>query len=189
MAVSRTQKRSAADTEFGAMRPILGIDPGLQRTGYAVILGNDGRYRVLEAGVVRLDPRQSLACRLVELESSLKQIIDAHRPAILACEQLYAHYKHPRTAVIMAHGRGVILALAARAGLEIVSIAATHVKKHVTGSGRASKVQVQRAVAAILGLAQPPEPNDVADALAVAISGVEMQRAQRHQPTAAGGAQ
>ena len=89
----------------------------------------------------------------------------------------------------MAHGRGVILALAARERLEIVNIAATHVKKHVTGSGRATKAQMQRAVAALLGLAQPPEPNDVADALAVAISGLEMLRAeQRGQVVARGGA-
>ena len=180
-------KHAAARAEFGSAGPILGVDPGLQRTGYAVLSGTDGRFHVHEAGVVRLNPRQSLPCRLVELESSLKQIIDTHRPKIMACEQLYAHYKHPRTAVIMAHGRGVILALAARENLEIIDIAATHVKKHVTGSGRASKAQVQRAVAALLGLAQPPEPNDVADALAVAVSGLEMLRAERHGQAVAGG--
>ena len=158
--------------------PVLGIDPGLQRTGYAVLTPqSDGEScRVVEAGVIRLDPRQPIECRLVELENSLDQLISTHHPAVMACEQLYAHYKHPRTAIIMAHARGVILVLAARRGLSIVHVAATHVKKHLTGSGRAGKAQIQRAVAATLNLPQIPEPNDVADAMAVALCGLHMQR-------------
>jgi crossover junction endodeoxyribonuclease RuvC len=159
-------------------RPILGIDPGLQRTGYAVLVPSahgDGQ-RVVEAGVIRLDPRQPIECRLVELERSLDQLIRAHHQAVMACEQLYAHYKHPRTAIIMAHARGVILALAARRGLDLIHVAATHVKKHLTGSGRAGKAQIQRAVAATLNLPRIPEPNDVADAMAVALCGLRMQR-------------
>lgn len=160
---------------------MLGIDPGLQRTGYAILAGPPQRETcsLVEAGVIRLDPRQTLEHRLVELEDSLDQLICKHQPTVIACEQLYAHYKHPRTAIIMAHARGVILALAARRGLEIVHVAATHVKKHLTGSGRAGKAQIQRAVAATLNLPQIPEPNDVADALAVALCGLRMCAAER----------
>ncbi|MBU0618012.1 MAG: crossover junction endodeoxyribonuclease RuvC [Planctomycetes bacterium] len=159
---------------------MLGIDPGLQRTGYAILSAPTHRdvCRVVEAGVIRLDPRQPIECRLVELESSLDQLISTHRPTVMACEQLYAHYRHPRTAIIMAHARGVILALAARRGLEIVHVAATHVKKHLTGSGRAGKAQIQRAVAATLNLPQIPEPDDVADAMAVALCGLRMRAAE-----------
>ena len=156
--------------------PILGIDPGLQRTGYAILTASadGGACRVVEAGVVRLNPRQPIEQRLLELERGLDELISAHRPTVLACEQLYAHYRHPRTAIVMAHARGVILALAARRGLAVVSVAATHVKKHLTGSGRASKAQVQRAVTSALHLPEIPEPDDVADAIAVALCGLRL---------------
>jgi crossover junction endodeoxyribonuclease RuvC len=156
---------------------VLGIDPGLQRAGYAALQPVSGgrEPRVLEAGVVRLDRRMSIPDRLVELERSLQSLIDTHRPSTLACEELYAHYKHPRTAILMAHARGVILLLAARAGLEIVPVSATNVKKLLTGSGRAGKRQVQFAVMTTLRLPTIPEPNDVADAIAIALAGLQLR--------------
>lgn len=149
---------------------VLGIDPGLQRTGYA-LLRFGGPAQLVEAGVIRLRRAAALEQRLIELEAALTGLLEQHRPAVLACEQLYAHYKHPRTAILMGHARGVILALAARRGLTIVSIAATHVKKLLTGRGHASKPQMQRAVALTLGLRTLPEPHDVADAIAIALAG------------------
>lgn len=182
----------AARTRSTARQPtatvpglVLGIDPGLQRTGYALVLPRAGprEPRVLEAGVIRLRPQQPLAERLAELEVGLQSIMRAFRPAALACEELYAHYRHPRTAILMGHARGVVLLQAARAGLEIIPLAATHVKKLLTGSGRATKRQVQLAVTATLGLPTVPEPDDVADALAIALSGVRYREA--HTTTAA----
>lgn len=156
---------------------VLGIDPGLQRTGYAV-LQPDRRPSVREAGVIRLSPRQSLEARLLELDANLAEIIARHAPTALICEALYAHYRHPRTAILMGHARGVILARAARHGMAVQSIAPTQVKKLLTGSGRAGKVQVQRAIAATLHLAELPEPNDVADAMAIALCGLRLQEGQ-----------
>ena len=176
--VVRQPRVAAVPKPLKSSQTVLGIDPGLQRTGYAILTAprGDKISRVIEAGVIRLNPRQPMECRLVELESSLDEIITTHQPVVMACEQLYAHYKHPRTAIIMAHARGVILALAARRGLEIIHVAATHVKKHLTGSGRAGKAQIQRAVAATLNLPRIPEPDDVADAMAVALCGLHMRR-------------
>jgi crossover junction endodeoxyribonuclease RuvC len=170
--------------------PILGVDPGLQRTGYGIVTPASGvdQCRVIEAGVVRLDPRQPLEQRLLELERALDELISTHRPCLLACEQLYGHYKHPRTAIIMAHARGAILTLAARRGVSIVNVGATHMKKLLTGSGRASKPQMQRAVAGALNLPQIPEPHDVADALAVALAGLRMRDAEFRRTRAAQGA-
>ena len=157
-----------------ACRLVLGIDPGLLRTGYAVL--SDGHppaeASLVEAGVIRLPRGRPLPERLVELGQSLEMIIATHHPFRLACEELYAHYRHPRTAILMAHARGVILALAARCGLEVVSLAATNVKKLLTGSGRAGKRQVQQAVMATLHLPVVPEPPDVADAIAIALCGL-----------------
>ncbi len=159
---------------------VLGIDPGLQCTGYAFLSAGSKpqEARLIEAGVIRLQRTRPLPERLVELETSLETLIQTHRPGLLACEELYAHYKHPRTAILMAHARGVILALAARSGLAIVSVAATNAKKLLTGSGRASKRQVQHAVAASLGLPVIPEPHDVADAIAIALCGLRLQHAE-----------
>jgi len=86
----------------------------------------------------------------------------------VAVEQLYAHYKHPRTAILMGHARGVILLAAAQRGVPVTSLASTMVKRTITGNGHASKGQVQRAVAMLCKLAKPPEPPDVADAIAIA---------------------
>ncbi|MFQ5805398.1 MAG: crossover junction endodeoxyribonuclease RuvC [Phycisphaerae bacterium] len=180
---------SAVPVHGALLTPVLGIDPGLRRTGYAVLTAPVGldACRVVEAGVVQLNPRQPIERRLVALERSLDELISVHRPAVLACEQLYAHYRHPRTAIVMAHARGVILALAARRGLTVVNVSATHVKKHLTGSGRASKAQIQRAIAATLNLPKVPEPNDVADALAVALCSLRMHAAERRLTPAAKG--
>lgn len=159
---------------------VLGIDPGLQRTGYALVLPREGLRdpRLLEAGVIRLRPPQSLAERLAELEVGLQSLMRTFRPAALACEELYAHYRHPRTAILMGHARGVVLLQAARAGLEIIPLAATHVKKLLTGSGRATKRQVQLAVTATFNLPTVPEPDDVADAMAIALSGVRVRQSR-----------
>ena len=152
------------------MKRILGIDPGLQITGYGVIESASGRPRVCEAGVIRTTGAAAkLVDRIQTIHGGLLEIIDQFRPEAMAVEQLYAHYNHPRTAILMAHARGVALLAAGQRGLDVVSYNATRIKKTITGSGRASKEQVQRTIQRELGLAQMPDPPDVADALAVAL--------------------
>ncbi len=148
---------------------ILGIDPGLERTGYAVLETGEAGPKVLEAGVVRTRRGTDLADRLREIRNGLAAVLAEFHPDAVAVEALYAHYKHPRTAILMGHARGVALAAAAEAGVPVVSYGATKIKKAVVGTGHASKVQVGRAVQAALGLRTRPEPSDVADALAVAL--------------------
>ena len=174
-------------TTAGRPKSILGIDPGLQRTGYAFLTAEstrDSDIRVIDAGVVRLSRAAPLENRLLELEQGLTELVEANRPITMAVEELYAHYKHPRTAILMGHARGVILALAARYGIPVVSIAATQVKKLLTGSGHASKAQIQRAITVTLNLAQLPEPNDVADALAIALCGLRLRQAELREDAA-----
>ncbi len=152
---------------------ILGIDPGLERTGYGVIetdaAGAGSAPRLVEAGVVRTDTKAALEARLAEIESGLEGVLAEFQPEAVAVEQLYSHYKHPRTAILMGHARGVIFLAAGRAGLKVTSYSATRIKKALVGSGHASKLQVQRAIQSALGLKAVPEPPDVADALAVAL--------------------
>ena len=158
---------------------VLGIDPGLLRTGYALLSDSPAprEAHVVEAGVIRLQRDRPLATRLADLAEALETLVATHHPVTLACEELYAHYKHPRTAILMAHARGVILAVGARSGLEVISVAATNVKKLLTGSGRAGKRQVQLAVTATLRLPMIPEPPDVADAIAIALCGLRLRQA------------
>lgn len=155
---------------------VLGIDPGLVRTGYAVLSAASGGNPLREAGIIRLNPRDRLEQRLCELATALAELLDSHRPIAVAVEALYAHYKHPRTAILMGHARGVVLAEAARAAVPVISVAATQVKKTLTGHGRAGKRQMQQAIAATLGLSVAPEPADVADAIAIALCGILLRR-------------
>jgi len=148
---------------------ILGIDPGLKLTGYGVVDYRPVRPALVDGGVIRLTPKTSLADRLVELEKELDGLLDEHKPEIVAVEQLYSHYSHPRTAILMGHARGVILLCGRRRGLRVEQFAANRVKQAVTGHGHASKHQMQRAVQSMWNLPAPPEPPDVADALAIAL--------------------
>ncbi len=149
---------------------ILGIDPGLNITGYGVvaICGSDDP-EVIEAGTFSMDPKASLGKRVAQIYADLSELIAEVTPDIIAVEQLYAHYKHPRTSILMGHARGVILLAAEQAGITVHSVAATKVKKSITGNGRASKRQLQLAIQSICKLAEIPEPPDVADALAIAL--------------------
>ena len=151
---------------------ILGIDPGLQITGYALVELAAGSVEpgLLEGGVFRFNPKLALEDRLQQLHTDLSQLIAEHAPQAVAVEQLYAHYAHPRTAILMGHARGVILQCAAAAGLAVQALAATEVKKSVTGNGHATKRQIQLAVQAQCHLAEPPSPPDVADAIAIALT-------------------
>lgn len=148
---------------------ICGIDPGLGLTGYAVVRTADGGPAILDAGVCRFDATLSLPTRLAQVGEDVTSILTEHSPEFVAVEQLYAHYRHPRTAILMGHARGVILSAAARLGIEVRSYAATKIKRYLTGNGRASKTQMQRAIRRTLHLARPLDPPDVADALACAL--------------------
>ena len=151
---------------------ILGLDPGTRLTGYGVIevtAGQEHRPRLIDGGVIRLDESSPLANRLCELERELDGLISEARPACVAVEEIYAHYNHPKTAIIMAHARGVLLLVARRHGLPIHELAANRVKQSLTGHGHATKESMQRAIQATFRLKDPPEPPDVADALAVAL--------------------
>jgi crossover junction endodeoxyribonuclease RuvC len=153
------------------MTRILGIDPGLQLTGYGVVALRDGELepRLVEGGVIRLNPKHSTERRLAQLHAEIVGLIDETTPHHLVVEKLFAHYKHPRTAILMAHARGVILLAGQQKGLHVDHLPATEIKKAVSGYGHASKEQMQRAVQAQCRLKEMPSPPDVADAIAIAL--------------------
>jgi crossover junction endodeoxyribonuclease RuvC len=155
-----------------ALARILGLDPGLQVTGYAVLEPRLGSPRICEAGVIRgAEGREStdMAQRLKHLYDGIVEVLDQFQPGVVVVEQLFAHYEHPRTAILMAHARGVLFLAAGQRDLPVVSYNATRIKKTITGNGRASKEQMQHTIQRELSLAKLPEPPDVADALAAAL--------------------
>src|SRR5262245_58286293 len=146
---------------------ILGVDPGLQVTGYAVVEARPRAPHVCEAGIIRTKAGRTttdVALRVRVLYDGIVEVLEQFRPEVMVVEQLFAHYDHPRTAILMAHARGVLLLAAAQRNVPVVHYAASRIKKTITGSGRASKEQMQRAMQRELNLPRLPEPPDVADA-------------------------
>ena len=151
------------------MIKVLGIDPGLRVSGYAVIEQDRRRLQVRAAGTIKADSSLPLEKRLIQIYQDVNQLLQEYQTDIIAVEELYAHYKHPRTAILMGHARGVFLLAAAQRGVLLEGYSATRIKKCLTGNGRASKEQMQLAVAQQLNLAKVPRPADVADAMAIAM--------------------
>jgi crossover junction endodeoxyribonuclease RuvC len=162
---------------------VLGIDPGLNTTGYAVLefgdLGELREPRLVEAGVVRGKAGAPLSERVLEIHTGITDILATLKPEVLAIEELYAHYDRPTTAILMGHARGVILLAAAQAGIAVESYRATQIKKTITGNGHAPKWQMQEAIRRELDLSAVPEPPDVADALAIALCHCYLSRSRQ----------
>ena len=148
---------------------ILGIDPGLNITGYGLIEVTDDRPQIIEAGVVRSKRNQTFAKRLASIYNGIDDVMKSLKPDCVGIEELYSHYQRPKTSIIMGHARGVICLAAELNGVEIQSYAATQIKRVLTGNGRAPKNQMQLAVTRHLNLDEIPEPPDVADALSIAL--------------------
>jgi crossover junction endodeoxyribonuclease RuvC len=151
---------------------ILGVDPGLNVTGYGVIEVAKSGPVVCEAGVVRGAEGRGpadMAPRLKMLYDGIVEVLEQYQPRVMSVEQLFAHYEHPRTAILMGHARGAILLAAAQHHVDVFSYGAAEIKKRITGHGRATKEQMQHAMLRELCLPVMPEPHDVADALAAAL--------------------
>jgi crossover junction endodeoxyribonuclease RuvC len=157
---------------------IIGIDPGLNITGYGVVTALGSEVKLTEAGVIRLPPAKgdNLPARLESLFSELQSIMQEFDPQAMCLEEVYSHADYPRTAILMGHARGVICLAARLQGIPVLHFPAKRVKQSVTGNGNASKSQVQRAVQNYFSLNRTPHPADVADALAVALCYVNVRR-------------
>ena len=148
---------------------IIGIDPGLKATGYGVVDYRRPEFKLIEAGTVTSKSKDLLQHRIQSVYNSLSGIIDEYKPDVLVLEKLYAHYKHPATAAIMGHLRGVICLLCAQKNLSLCEESVKRIRSAVTGNGGASKVQTQKVVAHALGLDEKKLTLDASDALALAL--------------------
>lgn len=156
--------------EAGAIRLTSAKSATLESRAQVKAVATDGGLAALRAERQRLRAdAASVSARLAELEQDVAGLLERLRPEVCAVEALFSHYKHPATAIVMGHARGVILLCVRRAGVRLVELRPKEVKKSMCGSGQADKGQMQRAVQARFGLADPPNPPDVADALAIAL--------------------
>ncbi|MEZ6060475.1 MAG: crossover junction endodeoxyribonuclease RuvC [Planctomycetaceae bacterium] len=147
----------------------LGIDPGLNRTGYALLERRRSGPLLVEGGILRSSKTASLQHRVQEIARGLRDVLDELKPEIVGIEQIFSHTQNVKTALMLAHVRGAILLTLADHDVPVVHYTPTQIKRLLTGNGRAPKEQIQHAVKAELRLDSIPEPNDVADASAVAL--------------------
>lgn len=145
---------------------ILGVDPGSVATGWALVAGTPERPRVLACGVIKVIARRPFAERLAAIQDRFVEILAEYRPALAAVESLF-HGVSARSALQLAHARGVILAALSRAGVSIAEYSPAEIKKTVTGSGRATKDQVAYMVERLTGTKS--SSRDLTDAIAVAL--------------------
>lgn len=147
---------------------VLGIDCGTERTGYGVIESDGRRHRLIVSGVIKTNPRQDLALRLREISRGLRAVMDEHRPQFAAVEDVFVA-QNAKSALKLAHVRGVAMLAVAEAGVELGEYSPLEVKMSVVGYGRAEKQQVQLMVKSLLGLGEIIASEDASDACAVAI--------------------
>jgi crossover junction endodeoxyribonuclease RuvC len=147
---------------------VIGIDPGTANTGFGVVRVSGGRMVALDGGVIETDSESRLERRLAKLHDSLGELIRWHEPKAMALEELFFG-KNVASALSVGEARGVALVAAAREAVPCFDYTPQAVKKAVCGSGSADKGQIQRMVANLLGLPDPPAPDHAADAFAVAI--------------------
>jgi crossover junction endodeoxyribonuclease RuvC len=149
---------------------VLGIDPGTAVTGYGLVsAAAPGAWRLVECGVIRTRPRDPLSSRLSEIFDGVTELIVRHAPDAMAVEDVF-YGRNVRTTVALGHARGVVLLAGQRAQLAIHEYPPAEVKKAITGTGLATKEQMQFMVARLLRLAQAPTPADAADGVAAALT-------------------
>ena len=148
---------------------MLGIDPGSETTGWGVVEGDARRYKAVDFGTVRANPRERFAARLLKISLGVEALIEKFRPEVCAVEEAFFAV-NPKTALKLGQVRGVVLLAAERAGVEIAEYAPRLVKQTVVGYGAAEKQQVQEMMRVLLKLKSVPTPHDASDALAVAVT-------------------
>lgn len=147
---------------------VMGVDPGAAVTGYGVVARSGGAVSLLECGVIRTDSLMPLPQRLREIYEGITEVLERHKVVSVAVEGVF-YAKNARTSIILGHARGAILLAATMKDLQVSEYSPAEIKNAVTGTGRASKEQVQFMVQKLLRLREPPRPTDAADGVAVAL--------------------
>lgn len=154
---------------------VLGVDPGLATTGYGILAVDTDTLTVLDFGILKTPAHHPLAERLVSLQQQLTTLLKRHRPDLVAIEKIFFN-TNATTAIAVSQARGVLMSACGQANIPVRECTPLEVKRTVSGFGRADKRQMQRMVMLLLKLKDVPQPDDAADALAIAIWGSRMTR-------------
>ena len=155
---------------------ILGVDPGLITTGYGVVDIEGGTIKILEAGIIQPNPKDAFERRIAKVHRHIAAIVTMHKPDTVVLEKLYAHYKHPTTACLLGHVRGVICLAVAESATPLVEQSVKRIRKALVGNGNATKQQVQEFVKRLLNIPKAELALDTSDALALALGHAHMMR-------------
>lgn len=155
---------------------ILGIDPGLITTGYGIVEMKAGGVKILEAGTIEPDAKDPFEQRLLKIHLHMTTILQAHHPDVVVLEKLYAHSKHPATAPLLAHVRGVICLSVAQQKIKLVEQSVKRIRKALIGNGNATKIQMQEFIKRLLNIKSAGFKLDVSDALGLALGQAHMMR-------------
>ncbi len=154
---------------------ILGVDPGLRATGFGLVeVVKAGSIKIIDAGSIEPDPKALFENRIAKVHHLLSEIIDTHKPHVLVLEKLYAHYKHPTTACLLGHVRGVICLLAHEHKVQLTEASVKRIRQALIGNGNATKEQVQMFVKRLLNIESVKLSLDTSDALALALGHAHM---------------
>jgi crossover junction endodeoxyribonuclease RuvC len=148
---------------------ILGLDPGFGITGYGVIRSSLGKAELLEAGIIRSKQTDPLSERIKEIYEQLREIISEFKPEAMAVENTFSLPKFPRSGIFIGYVQGIALLAATQSKIPVSHYFPREVKKSLLGNGSATKIQMQKMIQRTFNLARPPQPDDVADAVAVAL--------------------
>ena len=157
---------------------VLGIDPGLTRTGFGLVRRSGGRVEAVGAGVLSTEPGKAISVRLTDLANGLRSVIDEYQPDEMALETVFTN-RNRATAISVGRASGVALLVAGEAGLSVTEYTPTAIKLAVAGSGTADKEAMQQMVGRRLGLRSAPKPADAADALGIALCHIQSIQFQR----------
>ncbi len=156
---------------------VIGVDPGLTATGYGVVDVGEGVPLIRAVGCPRSESRQPLEARIGTIYDEVRAVLEQWRPGVMVLEGLFSEYKFPRTAIIMGHVRGAICLAARQSGARVLEVSPAEVKSALTGSGRATKEQIQHSLVRMLHLEAPPRNEHISDALALALVGAAREGA------------
>jgi crossover junction endodeoxyribonuclease RuvC len=155
---------------------IIGIDPGLIATGYGVVDIKAGGVRVIEAGTIEPGRTGAFEEKLAKIHQHTTAILKSHRPDVIVLEKLYAHYRHPATAPVLGHVRGVICLCAAQQKIKLIEQSVKLIRKALTGNGNATKIQCQEFVKRLLNIKSTGFKLDASDALSLALGQAHILR-------------
>ncbi|MCB2147410.1 MAG: crossover junction endodeoxyribonuclease RuvC [Deltaproteobacteria bacterium] len=159
------------------MIKVIGIDPGLADTGIGIVRGSDLKVHGYAYGTISTSKAESAACRLEQIYTKIRQVLADQKPDLMVLEDVFSLEKYPKSGIVLGKVCGVVLLAGTQSGVPLIEVPVRQAKQILTGNGKASKLQLERAVRSTLCAPMPIRPFHASDALGLALIGLF-----RHHP-------